>query len=353
MEASQLLVASTIVCFIPWLNKAFFSPPESTQEITVRDTRYPFFDVIKGIAIIAVIIIHALYFFLLYQQHNNLTFLLISNNISRFAIPLFLIASGVLLTLKDYSYTELKSFYLKKVLRIFVPYFFIALIIGIYQHLPLGELAWGIVSGSLLVPYYFVCVLLQLYILYPFLKKLEHSRTALISIFIFSLICAVFGPLWYLWGIPFCGQYLFFFFYGMYYRNSFLQNTSSKNNTKQWHTMIALYLVLSLIYFGYYYNVRLIYGVAVFNLLFIYRDLLFKNYIKKILESVGRYSLWIFLIHYFIEYEIYILLKALHLPYFVLLVLTILMTGAVSYACAWVLHTTYTKIVVLAQKSFS
>jgi peptidoglycan/LPS O-acetylase OafA/YrhL len=61
-----------------------------------------------------------------------------------------------------------------------------------------------------------------------------------------------------------------------------------------------MYFLISFVFLDNYYNIRLFYGVAVFNLLFYYKDYFMKKFFYKPFVKIGNTSLWIFLTHFFI-----------------------------------------------------
>jgi hypothetical protein len=75
---------------------------------------------------------------------------------------------------------------------------------------------------------------------------------------------------------------------------------------------------------GFYYNNQFFYGIAVFNLFFIFKDRIMKMP-KKIFNFVcdfGRTSLWIFLTHFPVMFVTYFVLSFFRLNYYVFYGLT-------------------------------
>lgn len=195
--------------------------------------RIDFFDFARGLAILAVIVIHVAFFIRFFDEKISFSSLVWNeqiNRVARFAVPVFLISSGALLSLPGLQKESLKNFYLSKIKRIIFPYAFFSffatyLFSGVsnsfFQYL--SRATKEFLTGGALPAYWFVSVLLQLYILYPFLwyifynKKIK-ANTLLLFSFVFSLVSYFFlSSHWFEWlirpeGLPFFGGYLFFYF---------------------------------------------------------------------------------------------------------------------------------------------
>jgi surface polysaccharide O-acyltransferase-like enzyme len=261
--------------------------------------RLPFFDLIKGVAMLAVLLIHTMYFF----DHNaylnnNDTFLYIVNNLSRFAIPVFFICTGILLTpIKNRK--ELPEFYKKKLWRIFVPYALVTLFLFLLNPDGFAQFFLDLIRGTGAVPFYFVIVLLQLYLIYPWLCKWRKKRWFLFGGLFFSLLYYLSPLPYFIWGIPTFFKFAFFLMYGMYLREHFLYYKKQENEWFVWPALVLLYLGIIIIAPEKYYNHQLIYGVAIFNLLFYFGAQIMQ--LKKVgrwLIKYGQLSLWIFLVHF-------------------------------------------------------
>src|SRR5262245_43128639 len=116
MEDIQLVVGALIICLIPYLRRTFFFPaPKVEHPEVVSHELQPFFDVARGLAIISVVVIHAVYLLMIAHPHDHVGVLTVINNLGRFAIPFFFLCSGILLTPSE-------GFYTRKLVRIFIPY---------------------------------------------------------------------------------------------------------------------------------------------------------------------------------------------------------------------------------------
>lgn len=300
MEEAQLLIFSLAVFLVAAARNIYFPNPTNDSEISLSSRDY-FFDWLKGIAIFAVIVIHVSYFYnFFFEPHSQ--FFNIINNLSRFTIPIFFICSGILLK-PIANRNGLKKFYGKKIIRIFLPYIIVVSILAILADKNLKDFLYLLITGNASVPYYFVIVLLQFYILYPLLSLGRNSKLFLYISFLISLSSFLYPLSWRLFGAPLFFKFLFFFQYGIYKRNYFL-NYQKKDTQKElwfWLSIIIFYLLLIFVFDYRFYNVRLFYGLAIFNLLFMFRDKIkIQNWMSKIIIKAGQLSLWIFLLHFFV-----------------------------------------------------
>jgi peptidoglycan/LPS O-acetylase OafA/YrhL len=298
-----------LVFFIPFLRRMYFS--ENKKEVVESEMirqdqrgkkRYDFFDFLRGLAILAVIIIHIGDNFLV-EQTGNLLFIKIINNITRFAVPFFLISSGVLL----YRGLSLKSFYFKKFIRIFLPFFLVTTAVGIYYQVGFKDLLLGYISGAASLPYYFMSILLQFYLIYPFLERYSKKKYFLHITFLITIASFFIEDTWIVYGIPLFPRYLFFFTYGISQKDRFLsENFRLELREKVFWASLIIYYLFSTVYFQiYFYNVRLFFALALFNLFFLYKELFKRLPGYSFFCYLGKNSLWIYLIHFFIVQAIY------------------------------------------------
>ena len=109
MQAINLIIISSVILIFPIFWSLFFTNDNKNE--FQKNGRLPFFDFLKGIAIIAVIFIHC--FIFIGKTFPDKTFYIhIVNNLFRFAVPFFFIISGILLTpptkgkLKKFLYSK-------------------------------------------------------------------------------------------------------------------------------------------------------------------------------------------------------------------------------------------------------
>lgn len=320
-EYLVMIIGTLILLVIPRYSQLFWDI--DTKDINIPpQKRLASIDTLKGIAIIGVIIIHACY--LLGFEYNTLfdsILLSVVNNIFRFAIPVFLFTSGLLLKSFVWSGRAIIQFYGSKIIRIAIPYIIITTLlwqIGYSGDINLPKL---LISGEAAIPFYFIPVLFQLYLLYPLLDYIRKisPKYLLIGALSISLISFFIPDTWYLWDIPLCGQYLIFFVYGMVRKNIFSEAPSSI-----WQELICIYFALQasiIVLLPYlnlsettvkslsFYNVQIFFGFAIIFILWNYfqKSNPIATMIQNILSPLGRISLWIFLFHFPIQQLIFIL----------------------------------------------
>jgi len=164
----------------------------------MRKDRDPSFDAFRAVAIIAVVAIHTVRCGLpeTYSQTGRFNFLFLVGwqQLFNFAVPVFLFISGYWLAKKPFkSFQDYKTFLVKRLSRIFVPYLFWSLVfcgyaavkaheINAYEviiKLLTGQAAWG---------YYFIIVIAQLYILTPLLQYINRRTSGLILVLVLNII---------------------------------------------------------------------------------------------------------------------------------------------------------------------
>lgn len=137
-------------------------------------------DVLRGFAIIGVVVIHATVMTLpswsSYSPSDPFSVYL--NQLFRFATPLFLFLSGVTLTISQQNKNlSIIQFYKKRVPKIIVPYMVFSILLTFYYYPQLQsetaiKILHNIVTGKADYHMYFILLLLQAYILFPLLYVL-------------------------------------------------------------------------------------------------------------------------------------------------------------------------------------
>lgn len=150
--------------------------------------RLPEFDIIRVIAAFSVIAIHVTA-----GYAHVLTLGYYVNHLVRYAVPMFIILSGFLLYFTDTLKPPLPvaAFYRKRGKRVLYPYILWSLLYSSYNQLCGGsypslsqfsaalghDLLWGTANFHL----YFLIIIIQLYLLYPWLRKwLETDASSLL-----------------------------------------------------------------------------------------------------------------------------------------------------------------------------
>ena len=137
--------------------------------------RFAEFDLIRAVAIVSVVIIHAGFF-----SFPDRRILFISlDTLQLFCVPAFLIISGFFLTNKLDNQNNPTLILKKRLSRIIPPYLFwsVALYIlnnlGNFKNFDLLGLVRDVLTGSVMPPYYFIVVIVQCYLWWWILVKLR------------------------------------------------------------------------------------------------------------------------------------------------------------------------------------
>ena len=292
-------LAIIVFIFSP-LRRVFLPAPAVEKDFIFAGKRIEYFDFLKGVAILAVIITHIVYLSVKTLKVEDPLFLFTLNNLARFAIPFFLVISGILSAWKYENKINLGRYYLGKFLRVYLPFAFFTMLVLFLHGKDISDLFKFLVNGRVLTPYYFIILILQLYILFPLLRFFKDSRWFLVLSFFISLLFFSVNQLNYLGEVILFPSYLFFFVYGMYYRNNFIKYEADKTAVKYWGLIIFLYITISFILPAHYFNFRPFYGLAVFNLFFIYKDKIIAKLdnVYGVICDAGKNSLWIYFTHF-------------------------------------------------------
>jgi len=193
-------------------------------------------DIMRVAATAAVILIHSTA-----QQMTQSETGYYGNQLARFAVPMFLIMSGFLLSGRD-LYSRLlprTQFYRKRFDRILLPYviwtIIYSLVLHFYfngmqnTHLILPDMFRHLLLGNGFTHLYFVVIIIQLYLLYPFIRGpfTAHPGTFLLLSLAVSLPCQYLLYQHAIQGLPFppyVGEisliafpvWIFYFCLGMY-----------------------------------------------------------------------------------------------------------------------------------------
>lgn len=200
---------------------------------TSTNTQY--FDTLRAIALLGVIIIHISSPLVNMTYDDNMPYWWIGNVVDsavRFAVPLFLMLSGATMLGKDYSLSE---FYKKRMLRVFVPFLFWLAVYWIYRWVMLKPAEqpheyqaifnWG---GKLFLKegvskhFWYVYMILSIYLILPFLgrglRKINLTITANILLIwvILTFACKTIPQNMYSWSGDFGSKALGYFLHAGY-----------------------------------------------------------------------------------------------------------------------------------------
>lgn len=318
-EQTVTIILAASVLLVPALRKIFFYASDKTATEKVTE-RLIFFDIARGVAILAVIGIHIIQFFI--EAHpesaGRETSHFVINNILRFAVPVFFICSGTLLNPFSITTREgLIQFYTRKLVRIFIPYIFCSIAVDLFKESTINTLLWNIMAGRALPPYYFMTVLFQLYLIYPLLVRWRNKSWFLPVIFALS-VCSFFqSQTWWFFGISTFLPYLYFFAWGIAKRDDYLSGERGYIKTDLFvFILIIFYLGFCIFRPEYYFNMRYIYGIAVFHLLYLAAVRIKISSLRSSIGILGKHSLWIYLIHFPITYGMFLYLRFSEYPYY-------------------------------------
>jgi len=156
------------------------------------------FDAFRGVAIIAVVAIHAIdiVFWKRYSQAGgwNCFFLVTYRQLLNFAVPAFIFISGYWLSKKPIeSLTDYKVFLLRRLPRVLIPYLFWSSILLGYEsikthHTDVQQIIFKLLTGRATTIYFFIIVIAQLYIITPLLQYINRKWYGLILVLILNII---------------------------------------------------------------------------------------------------------------------------------------------------------------------
>jgi surface polysaccharide O-acyltransferase-like enzyme len=163
----------------------------------MKKYRDPSFDAFRGLAIIAVVAIHAIDtdFPLRYGQSNQWgTFLY--RQLINFAVPTFIFISGYWMAKKPItSLQDYKTFLVTRLSRVFVPYLFwslisigsVILVVNTYD-INVYQIIFKLLTGGSVRGYFFIILISQLYIITPLLQYMNNKSYGLMFVLIFNML---------------------------------------------------------------------------------------------------------------------------------------------------------------------
>ncbi len=153
--------------------------------------RYIEFDVLRALAIIGVLLIHVSAQVLLSKNGMDNSIALFINQVSRFAVPVFLILSGWGLTMSNSLKNGYLLFLKKQILKIIVLYIIWNVIyyIATVHSFNILKFIKSFILGSTYYHLYFVPLIIVFYLIYPFILKIGKSNLGLL----FMLVVTIFS----------------------------------------------------------------------------------------------------------------------------------------------------------------
>ncbi len=259
-----------------------------------------FSNVLRILAIISVLIIHATY---AAQEEFSKSLNLLSsdfifvllNQLARFSVPIFVILSGYGLASKYKKQKEidLKEFYLNRFFKIGIPFLFwtiLLLLIQVQFKIDLEffkKLIYYLTITGVDYHFYFFIIIIQCYIVFPILFKFNNKYllTILLILQLFNYspsdkIFYFFGVNYLIFPSTFILSWLFYFYFGIYIS----KNESNFKNFVKNHN-IKLYIILLV------------------SFIFIILEYILKSYEKNpfyYFDHFHRYSVFIYSITFFL-----------------------------------------------------
>lgn len=298
----------------------------------MRKDRDVSFDAFRGLAIIAVVAIHAIDKVFSWECPAmggwNLFFVVTYRQLLNFAIPAFIFISGYWASANPMeSLNDYRFFLVKRLPRVLIPYFFWSVVLLGYaafrEHKIDGyQIIFKLLTGRVISIYYFIMVISQLYIITPIFQYINRKRYGLILVLILngiSLLSAYLGRVYFHYWIPV--SYAFYSWI-IFYEIGLLTGSSDNNifTTKKVQFFILPAILVSLLISGLEASVLLsrcdnsYFAIApvkfssfLYCICIIIAFLHIKRYLShrpKFLAALGYYSFGIYLIHAPILYKV-------------------------------------------------
>lgn len=311
-EQLSIVFLAAIILLIPSLRKIFFAVTREggfpASEPHERNQRL---DAAKAIAMAAVIIVHGAYFFTTQEPETLPAAVRITNNLFRFAVPWFLIATGIVLPAQLATRRDIFRFWGRRFLRVGIPYLGMTMLIASSSREDaLTTLQW-IATGKALLPYYYILVLLQCYLLYPLLVRIRNEAWFLPSAFLLSFASFLIPSTWYAMGFPTVWQYLFFFCFGMSIRGSVLSEEPlmpTAHIAWGWIALLGGAMLIALP--TQTYNASFFYGTALLRLFLALPTRFFAARFSSFLARLGTTTLFTYFTHLFVVSAVYWFFRA-------------------------------------------
>ncbi|KZL93735.1 acyltransferase [Clostridium magnum] len=147
-------------------------------------------DVIRALAIVAVVVIHVSATILYRSDINSYIYKIsiIINQLSRFSVPAFIFISGMGLTLSNKKELGYFAFIGRRFSRI-VPQYILWCLIYIYlttKNFEIYSVVYDVVYGKVFYHFYYVPLIIEFYLIYPFLYRFIGKKWAVITSFLLT-----------------------------------------------------------------------------------------------------------------------------------------------------------------------
>jgi surface polysaccharide O-acyltransferase-like enzyme len=148
-------------------------------------------NILRGMAIIGVVIIHTTFYFTEITTLSPLVVILAGIDIySHFAVPLFIIISGYVLGLKYCDNYSIKTFYKKRINRIIIPYLLWSILyisLNFSTSGNISEILFMLLTGNAYYHLWFFFLIFQLYLIFPFYRKLIKNNNLIFILFLLAI----------------------------------------------------------------------------------------------------------------------------------------------------------------------
>lgn len=235
-----------------------------------------FSNLLRILAIISVLIIHATYAAQVeFSKSLNLLssdfIFVLLNQLARFSVPIFVILSGYGLTSKYKKQKEidLREFYLNRFFKIGIPFLFwtiILLLIQVQFKIDLEffkKLIYYLTVTGVDYHFYFFIIIIQCYILFPVLFKFNNKYLLIVllmlQLFNYSPTDKIFyilGLNYYVLPSTFVLSWLFYFYFGIFISKNerFFADIVNKYNLLLYIILLISFIIIILEYLLYSYK---------------------------------------------------------------------------------------------------
>jgi surface polysaccharide O-acyltransferase-like enzyme len=319
--------------------------------------RIPYFDVLRGLAIVGVVAIHSSGKGLTFPDDSfNFNFTLLYRQMINFSVPLFLAISGYFMARKQIDdLEEYFSFLKKQIPRVYIPCVFWSLISLLVAFFLFGKpLLWEldkVVTFRSFGPYYFIALIIQYYLLLPVLKKYSNMMGVFISAIVSLLMTILIFYIRYYTNISlpliiYAGLFptwIVFFVYGLYLGSGGKISISNKS------LMLIILVSYSFsciesycVYFQFDQAGNAVTAVkptsfiySLFVISFFFKNIGFIN--VGVIRRFGEISFGIYLIHMFILPIATKVLKAFSLAFFLQPVYQLVLLIFTLFGCYFII----------------
>lgn len=325
-------------------------------------------DLLKGFAILSVLLVHTSWNFIKAENLSEIIiFNAVINTFSRFAVPLFIFVSGLVLSYRYSTKFRKETFYSNRIKSILPAYILFSLF---YMLCEIAYLSRIPTTKEVIIDWmtggygylWFLVLIMQLYIFFPLLidiyKKYNHkSEYLLLAAFLVELLWAIVDL-----GIPkefLFPSGIFYFMLGIYaYNHKILFDLKFK---KLFIIIISIIFttafityrqIIDITSYGGFENIPIKHPISsiafsiilyaliiilVYNITINLKDR--TNFITVIVYSIGAYSFGIFLVHFFYQQLIILLLAKMGIEVNNALFYVILFTGMLilSYVTCYII----------------